>query len=302
VYRLCAAILLAASTHVLAAQVEIVLSEDAGAYAEAAAALRQDLAPGISTSTRIADAAEHTNGDSDIPAITIALGSRALKAALAGRGSRIISVLVPRQSYQAALQAAPRSRDPKTVTAIYLEQPYARQFSLIRAVLPGRSRVGILHSTEDLDVLAGLHAVAKAQGLELVDEVVSSQKDLFSALSRLLATADAILAIPDPTIFNSGNIPNILLASFRDGRPLFGFSSPYVRAGALAAVYSTPVQAAREAADVARRVLASGALTSPRYPAVFTVGVNTTVARSLHLSVPEGAELEAQLQAMEREK
>jgi ABC-type uncharacterized transport system substrate-binding protein len=292
---------LLASSSALPAQIEVVLSDEAGAYAEAAAELRNVLTPAVSTSQRIADSGERASDEPEI-LVTVALGTRALKAALAGRGARVISALVPRESFQAALLAAPKSRDLRSVTAIYLDQPHARQLNLIRAVVPGQSRIGVLHSMEGDENLKGLRAAARSQGLEVADEWIPSQKELFPALSRMLAAADVIQAIPDPTIFNSGNIPNILLAAFRDGRPLFGFSPAYVRAGALAAVYSTPGQVAREVADVARRILAGGAPPPPRYPQLFTVGVNATVARSLHLAIPEGTEIEAKLQAMEREQ
>lgn len=296
-----AAIFVAVSTGTSAAEVELVLSEQGGAYAEVAAALRQDLGQAVSIREATAAAVE---GDSDASgkSLVIALGSRAMRAVLPARNVAVIAALVPRDAFETVLQAARETRDPKTVTAIYLDQPYARQLDLVRAVLPGRARVGVLSSTATENELRLVQTAAKTRKLTVIDEPVTAVRDIYPALTKVLASTDVILAMPDPMIFNNGTIHNILLAAYREERPLIGFSPAYVRAGALAAVYSTPQQIAQQIAETVQRALDGKPLPPPEYLRSFTVGVNTTVARSLGLTVEGGAALEAKLRVMERER
>ena len=82
----------------------------------------------------------------------------------------IIAALAPRDAFEIVLQAARETRDPKTVTAIYLDQPYARQLDLVRAVLPGRARVGVLSSPDTENELRLVQTAAKTRKLTVIDE------------------------------------------------------------------------------------------------------------------------------------
>jgi ABC-type uncharacterized transport system substrate-binding protein len=110
-----------------------------------------------------------------------------------------------------------------------------------------------------------------------------------------------LLALPDASIFNAGTIHNILLSALRARQPLIGFSEAYVRAGAVAAVYSMPRHVGRQAGEIAARALAGAPLPPPQYPRAFSVSVNHTVARALGLAVEEEGAIASRLQRMERE-
>jgi ABC-type uncharacterized transport system substrate-binding protein len=284
----------------LAAGVEVLLSEDAGAYREIAEVLRQELQGRVLVSVAESGSAEDgTRGATDAE-LVIAVGGRALSAALASGKAPVLATLVPRASYEAIVG---RSRgDPRKVSAIYIDQPFARQLQLVRLVLPGKERAGVLVSPGGEGGLRVFRSVAQQQGFSVAAETVGSQDGLYSALQQVLAASDFVLAVPDPNVYSAATIHNILLTTFRAQRPLFGFSPAYVRAGALAAVYSTPPKLAQEVAGVARRVLAGGAMPPPRYPSTFSVSVNWTVARSLGLRVEDASVLEEKLSASERER
>jgi hypothetical protein len=64
---------------------------------------------------------------------------------------------------------------------------------------------------------------------------------------------DALLAVPDPLVFNSQTAANILAAAYRRRIPLIGFSPAYTRAGALVSLYSTPDQIGFAAAKYCAR-------------------------------------------------
>jgi putative tryptophan/tyrosine transport system substrate-binding protein len=235
-------------------------------------------------------------------ALVVAFGTRAFRAALAVRGGPILAALITRQSFDEALREAGRGRDPKSVSAVYLDQPTDRHFDLVHTMIPGVARVGVLVSPGDADSTRRLETSAGARKLSLHSELVAEPREIHAALTKLLVNCDAVLATPDPRIFNGGTLHNILLATYREGRPLFGFSPAYVRAGALAAVYSTPQHVARQLAAAVQRFLGGGGLPPPQHPQLFSVKINPTVARSLRVAVDDEQIVQRKLQALERER
>jgi ABC-type uncharacterized transport system substrate-binding protein len=114
---------------------------------------------------------------------------------------------------------------------------------------------------------------------------------LTDALDEVLGGSDALLVLPDQNVYNSGTIRNILLASYRKQVPLIGISQSYVKAGALCAIYSTPIQIATQAAEVIRQFGDTGKLPPSQYPNEFEVSVNKQVARSLDLLIKDADQL-----------
>jgi hypothetical protein len=291
------ALLLVCTCPCLAAEIELILSEDSAAYREAGTTLMREL-----NGKALVREKALPNGEVSPSArvdLTIALGTRALTVALKAQRRPLIAGLVPRLPFDEALAG----REHDGVSAVYLDQPLTRYFGLIGLVVPGRSRVGVLLSTQSAKLLDGAPADAGMLGLSLVTRTVGgSQEEIYPALAKLLAACDVLLALPDAAIYNSGTIHNILLTTFRGQQPVFGFSPAYVRAGALAAVYSTPEQIAHQLAQMAEPVLAGGTVPPPQYPRSFSVAVNQTVARSLGLAIDEAATIERRLISLERER
>ncbi len=293
-------LLLALPAFAAPVEIEVVLSDNTSLYTDAARELRQALGSDVHCTNTTAEAVERK--EKTVGAVWIVtLGTRALGAVLARESPAVpvVAALVPRKAFEATLAAAPTPARP--VSAVFLDQPYSRQLNLIRLILPGGSRVGVLAGSDWDPQVAALASVARDQRLTLFREVVNAPRELHPALQRLLGEVDSILALPDASVFNAATLPNVLLTSYRKNQPVFGFSPAYVRAGALAAVFSSPEQNARQAADMVLRALASGSLPAPQYPRAFWVSINGTVARSLDLKVQDEAVLVAELQRLEKE-
>ena len=129
-----------------------------------------------------------------------------------------------------------------------------------------------------------LREEADELGLSLIDETVSQESELIPKLKKLLDNSDAMLAIPDRLIYSRETAESILLTSYRHQKPMFGYSQSYVRAGALASVYSSTKQIAKQAAEIAIKSQAAlSQLPSPQIPKYFSVTVNQQVAHSLNI-------------------
>lgn len=186
------------------------------------------------------------------------------------------------------------ARRPHRISAIYLDQPVSRQVSLLRAALPDRTRIGVLHSAgRDM---SALKAELAAHGDTLIDKTLRSEESLFADLEEVLAGSEVLLAVPDGAVYSSNTIRNILLTSYRRGVPLVGFSQAYVRAGALYAIFSTPEQLAAQAADAALTYAQTRKLPEARFPTLYTISVNQEVARTLGLTIKSADALRLQLE------
>ena len=276
--------------------VTVVLSEDTGAYAEFATQLgsAMDQASGAKTPLRVVtlnDLKDEPPTRSTQGQLLVAVGTPAMTAmARKSPNVPVLNVLVPRASFRSAARTSARTQDSKTFSAVYFDQPWARQLALIRHAVPGR-RVGILLGKDSVDLSATLLAAARDAHMVASIEMVSDEADLLPSLKRLLPNSDALLAVPDATIYNRSNIAAILLTSYRAKVPLFGFSPSYVKAGALAAVYSQPGQIAQQVAEIIQNLPASGNLPAPQSPRYFSVTVNSQVRLSLELSMDDEAQL-----------
>lgn len=283
--------------------ITVVLSEEGGAYTQLADKLRTALAQGSTVRlplevVPLRSLQEAASLRASAHQLLVAVGVNAMQE-LAQRNlpQPVLNVLVPHAAFEEVTLRGGHLADPHHFSALYLDQPWARQFTLIRQALPGRTRVGILLGPDSAEFAAALRTKAAAAGLVAVIGTASpNEADLLPALNRLLNESDVLLAVPDPAIYNRSTIQGILLTSYRQHVPLFGFSPSYLKAGAIAAVYSEPEQFAQQAAAMIRLLAAGQPLPAPRYPGYFTVGINTQVSHSLGLTLDDEATLHAKLQ------
>ena len=143
-----------------------------------------------------------------------------------------------------------------------------------------------------MNTLAWLRRVAPA--------VFAQRRDL-QLDSRKVKPGDVFLALPDPRVINADTAQNVLLTSFRMRRPVVGYSAAYVRAGALAAVYSTPQQIGTQTGQIVRAILGGSPLPAPQFPKQFSVSVNHKVARSMGLELDDDDVIRNRIAREERE-
>lgn len=277
--------------------IAVLLSEDGGVYAEFAAQLRAALDSPGNARTPVRMVTLNASKDDDLARaashaqLLVAVGTPAMTAvARKPLTAPVLNVLVPRTSFRSLTRSTPRTQDPKLFSAVFFDQSWGRQFALIRHAIPGR-RVGILLGKESTELSGSLKAAARDAQMTASIEVVDDEADLLPALKRLLPTVDALLAVPDATVYNRNNIATILLTSYRAKVPLFGFSPSYVKAGALAAVYSQPGQIAQQVAEIILNLSTGGGLPAPQSPRYFSVSVNPQVRLSLELTMDDEAQL-----------
>jgi ABC-type uncharacterized transport system substrate-binding protein len=258
--------------------IDVLVSEPAGIYQQAATSLSQALSRGNWTFT-VSTPERETANRSDL---TVAIGTRALEAALARPGRPVLSVLVPRLTYE-RLTAGRRQ-----VSALYLDQPLSRQLLLLNLALPGLTRAGVPLGPTSQGLLTPLQNAAKETGIQVNTALLRQGSDLHAAMASLAEDSQAFVLLPDPVVAQRSTLQSFLLHTYRLKKPVLAYSEPLAQSGALLALYATPAQLGEEAAGWIAESWGNGAfhLGPPRYPRRFTVGINRAVARSLELAVP----------------
>ncbi len=271
-----------------AEEVWVALSDGGGAYAEAAEAARREIQRGGVVAVEILPWQQFLGAGRVPPRLVIALGSGAL-AGMAESELRapLLATLLPRVAYER--QAERAGQFGRVHSAVFLDQPPARQLDLLRLALPERRRVGVVFGPESRQLAPLLRRAAGERGLVLATVEAPVGGNLFPLLQALFDESDLLLALPDPAVYNGLTIQNILTAAYRHRIPLIGFSPAYVKAGALLSLYSTPAQVGAQAGEIARGVLAGRPLPPPQGPRDFSVAVNVDVARSLGVAMEADA-------------
>lgn len=204
----------------------------------------------------------------------------------------VLSLLIPSSTFLQLLNDKVTSEDRSKFSAIYIDQPLSRHIQLIKAVSESSKRVGVLLGEHSRHLEKDLYTNIKLGDLTPQIVTITNRSSLISETRQIAETTDILLAIPDNTIYNKRSIKGILLTTYRNRTPVIGYSQAYVRAGALAAVYSTPVDIARQTQEALSRILDQNNHSAYRqHPVYFTVAVNYKVAHSLNMSVPSESEL-----------
>lgn len=250
----------------------------------------------------LADSIDLANTDSEL---IIAIGSHATRKIVeTDVAIPALCVVTPKVTFDALLndsESASRRHRSGKLAGIVLDQPPTRRMRLIRMLLPNHLRTGILWGPTSRQESAEYQAAAETVGLELVTAVVDADANPVPVIEDLIRDSDALLAVYDSVALNPGTAKWLLYLAYQNRLPVIGFSRAYVDAGALAAVYSTPGQIGRQAAEVVYEYLHdnSGRLPAQRYPKYFSLGLNRSVARAIGLTLPDEDRLLEQLMQAE---
>ena len=231
--------------------------------------------------------------------LVIALGVKAMSASSKLKVTTpVLGVFTPLPTFNS--QQANSKRELGNFSAIVLDQPYSRRFSLIKTVMPYIKNLGLLIGPSSVLEMENIRETGEDAQFNILQQSIQKEADLIPQLTTLLEISDALMAIPDALVYTRETVQPILLTSYRYQKPVFGFSQTYVKAGALAAVYSTSKQMAKQAAEIAiKSQQTPGVLPPPQAPKYFSVAVNYQVARSLNIQISDENSIHKKMLALE---
>ncbi len=231
--------------------------------------------------------------------LVIALGVKAMSASSKLKVTTpVLGVFTPLPTFNSQLVNS--KRELGNFSAIVLDQPYSRRFSLIKTVMPYIKNLGLLIGPSSVLEMENIRETGEDAQFNILQQSIQKEADLIPQLTTLLEISDALMAIPDALVYTRETVQPILLTSYRYQKPVFGFSQTYVKAGALAAVYSTSKQMAKQAAEIAiKSQQTPGVLPPPQAPKYFSVAVNYQVARSLNIQISDENSIHKKMLALE---
>lgn len=179
--------------------------------------------------------------------------------------------------------------DPPPATGITTDVPFSEQLRLIAETLPQTRTVGLFYREADerskQTVTEARLALPAGWKLEAV--ALDRHDSPAAAIDALLGrSVDVVWTVPDTAIWSEGTVRSLLLASLRRRVPVFGFSSSFVRAGALLGVGLDPAAQGKQAAALVADVLAGRVPMTTMVPPVYEICLNLVVAQKLSLTLP----------------
>jgi len=226
------------------------------------------------------------------PALIVAVGSLATSVVLGDAWD--VPVLFSMVLYPG--QSGFVSHGGRPVSGASLDVAPARQFDVLRRLLPRARRIGVLyHPAETGSIVEGASAVAAERGFTLVAKQVDDPAGALAALGELMEGVDAVWTVADSHVFTPQTTAPLILAALRRGVPMLGLSPVHVRTGALAALSCDYADVGSQTAELAERVLrGENPATIPfATPRKVTIALNLRTAQHLGLSVPADLEHDA---------
>lgn len=176
------------------------------------------------------------------------------------------------------------------VTGTSDDLPIAKQFELLKKLIPECKKVGILYNTSEKNSEIQVGNAKKAApdfGFEIVSAGITNVNEIPQSLDSLLSQVDALYVPTDNMVVSA--IPLITSQAFKKNIPVIGSEKGQVEGGALATngidYYKLGFQTGLMAVDVINGK-------EPKDMAITTLEemqmvVNTDAAKKLNISIPE---------------
>ncbi len=278
---------LAAAGPSAAAEVLVYLSSDAAPYRQAALGLERELGAGHSIRVRPMPEPESAVDLAPGADAVVAVGTPAAVWLHRGLPAGIPFVYcMVADPAGLGLTGHPSGRGVST------DVPLEAQLELIAEALPATRSLGLLlpaGSQGDRDRRL-VRAAVEAAGWQLEAVSVDPHEPFAEALRELFERrVDVIWTRPAPEIYNPATVRSLLLAALRRRIPVFGYSTPFVRAGSLLGIGLDAERQGEQAAEILERALRPAGGDRDAGKAVdpsFSVVVNLMVAEKLDVELP----------------
>lgn len=230
--------------------------------------------------------------------LLIAVGTQTTKRLLETNiTTPILSALIPRHISTSLQNRFPHK---KNWSRVLIDQPLDRQFHLITALLGSNKTSGILLGPYTKDLTSTLQKTSIKTSQQITIEEIENTDELTSSLKAISNKSNVLLTLPDPIIYNKSTIRGILLLAYRNKLPIIGFSQAYVKAGAIAAVYSKPEQISKQISNISDLFFINKIFSQKEYyPDEFSIALNKKIARSLGIKLATNESITQQIKKAE---
>lgn len=262
----------------------ILLSDNSKLYQQAAEAITTELTSNKSETkvivTRVSSIDKHSINHNDL---IVALGQNAvIKTHYAYTNNPQIYSFIDRTQ-------VPVSPIQQSVSVV-IDQPIQRLFDMASTIVSGRYRDKIIVavSEDNTTLIDEINQISNPADIELEIITVDPAEEPAKVIDESLFNAGALLAIRDPWVWSGENAKWMLYQSYKYNVPVIGYSKRFLKAGAIASVYTTLAETADKTAEIILDWEKNSQLTQKGilYPP-FEVEFNKNIARALKITIPE---------------
>lgn len=281
-----------------AAQAVVVLSSEAIPHRQAAAAYNRHLQQhGISITTVQFDALSDELLQTllaEKPRVVTAIGTEAALSL-----SRRLPADVPLTYCMVADSTAAGLTSRVGAAGVCIDVPLAEQFRIIAEALPRTRAVGMLYQPDSSRSNALVEQVRRElpANWRLIAIALNDHETVADAVNTLFREKiDVVWTAADSAVYDTVTVRAVLLTSLRHKVPVFGFSSGFVRAGALLGVSIDPGEQGEQCAEITAELLEASSDHATRDGAERSLGViaprfrlevNQAVADMIGVDLPQ---------------
>ena len=222
--------------------------------------------------------------------IIVTLGAGAADAAVSREaGKPVVAALITDSAFTSLAkkyQGSTSKALASGINAILLDQPFERSFNLALLVLPELDNIGIMLGPSSRTKALDYRDQLKNAGVTPEILSITAADNPIHKIAPVIKKNDIFIPVPDSRLINITTAKWILQLAYKYRVPVIGFSKNYVNAGALAAVYSSPENIARQTREIIRdQNLRDYRLNRVHMPKYCAVTFNKNVAWHLDIQI-----------------
>jgi len=227
-------------------------------------------------------------GDLAVADFVVTVGTAAADMAFSSKSKApIISVLITESAFSALAEKYYGSIEDAFaagVSSICLDQPVTRSIQLAKVLVSGSSELGVMLGPTSVHRQVELSKYISDSGLQPQFVSIDAKDNPIHKIEPVLSRSDVFIPISDSRLINIATAKWILHLSYRYKVPVIAFSKSYLKAGALAAIYSSPADVANDTVEWLTK--SKSATVGGSYkPAYYSLKFNQSVAANLKIKL-----------------
>ena len=270
-----------------------IVSKDTASYIQIVESIKTNInstQEGVAFSLLQKDAQNRVQLAMEKSDLIVTLGSGAAEIAMGKKtGKKLIASLITESAFLALAEQYYGSKSEALnagAGVVVIDQPLQRSIKLAAKVLPDLNHVGLMLGPSSKAKAPIFDKQLRDAGLTPKILSIATKDNPIHKIDPVMKVADVFIPVADSHLINVTTAKWILQLSYKYRVPVIGFSNNYVDAGALAAVYSSPDNVAKQTAEIIIEILEddyqNNKIHSPKY---CTLKFNKNVAWHLGMKI-----------------
>lgn len=179
--------------------------------------------------------------------------------------------------------------DANTITGVTLNIPIKEQFSVLKEIVPGLKRIGVIYNPKyNLNYISKADGIASLMNLKLISKKITVYSEIIPKFTKLINQVDILWIIADPTVCKPANIKYLLINSLKLKKPVYGISPGFVKNGALVSLTCDYFDIGKQTGLTVKKIIKGTSISKipPVIPRKTKLYLNANIAHVLGITIP----------------